>query len=74
LTGVLRPVLSSGKPVVILAETYTGAGELMMEAKRIIEKRLKAVYRSTRNVTNLGLIMRYVRLLKALQDVRAQGS
>ncbi len=70
LTGVLRPILRSGKPTVIIAETYTGAGELMMEYKRIIDEGLKALGKSVRNIVNPDLITRYVKLLKTIHDLK----
>lgn len=70
LTGVLRPILRSGKPTVIIAETYTGAGELMMEYKRIVDERLKALGKSVRNIIDPDLITRYVNLLKTVHDLK----
>jgi len=70
LTGVLRPIIMSGKPTVILAETYTGSGELMMEYGRIIKNRLKVLGRCTRNAADPKLIERYVKLLRTVHDIR----
>ncbi|MEM0050693.1 MAG: hypothetical protein QXW39_09210 [Candidatus Bathyarchaeia archaeon] len=70
LTGVLRPILRSGKPTVIIAETYTGAGELMMEYKRIIDEGLKAVGKSTRNILDPELITKYVKILKTIHQLK----
>lgn len=70
LTGVLRPILRSGKPVAIIAEAYTGAGELMMEYKRIIDEGLRAVGKSTRNILDPELITRYAKLLKVIHQLK----
>ena len=69
LTGVLRPIIMSGRPTVILAETYTGSGELMMEYRRIVEGGLRVLGRCARKVADPKLIEKYVKLLKAVYDI-----
>lgn len=71
LPGLLRPIIHSGKPTIIIAETYGGSGEYLFEYSRAKEQGYPIIGISTDNVTD-DRILNKVKLLETI--ARLKGS
>jgi hypothetical protein len=69
IAGLVRPILYSRKPVVIIAETYGGAGEYLMEYSRALEAGMPIVGIVARDLTH-GDVLKRVKLLEVVYRLR----
>ncbi|MGC9014753.1 MAG: fucose isomerase, partial [Thermoproteota archaeon] len=69
ITGFTRPILHSHKPTIIIAETYGGAGEYLMEYSRAIEAGMPVIGIVTRDISNEN-VLKMVELLKVVYKLR----
>jgi len=69
-TGYLRSIMRSGKPTIVIAYTYVGAGELLQSYSIASSEGYPVLGVAVRDVTNPERIKRYVRYLSALYRLR----
>ncbi len=69
LPGLLRPIIYSGKPAIIIAEAYGGAGEYLFEYSRAKEQGFPIIGISTDDVANDHVLSK-VRLLETIAKLR----
>jgi len=67
--GVLRPILLSGKPAVVLSETYVGSGEFLMEYSRALSSGMPVVGFSMRGIPDVEQVAEYVNLLDVVHKL-----
>lgn len=67
--GLIRPILQSGKPTVLIGETYGGAGEYLIEYSRARSLGMPVVGVSTRDVTNKE-VLENAKLLDVIDKLR----
>lgn len=68
--GLLRPFLWSSKPVVLLGETYGGAGDFLLEYSRAIKEEYPVVGCITKKIDDEKLLKRYIKLLEVILRLR----
>jgi hypothetical protein len=69
IAGLIRPILYSHKPTVIIAETYGGAGEYLMEYSRALEAGMPIVGIVTRDITSENALKK-IELLEVICKLR----
>jgi hypothetical protein len=69
-TGYLRSVMRSGKPTIVIAYTYVGAGELLQSYAIAVGERYPVLGVAVRNVTDPERIKKYIRYLLALYRLK----
>jgi L-fucose isomerase-like protein len=69
IAGLIRPILYSHKPTVIIAETYGGAGEYLMEYSRALEAGMPIVGIVTRDITSEN-VLKKIELLEVICKLR----
>lgn len=67
--GLIRPILQSGKPTILVGETYGGAGEYLPEYSRAQSLDKPVVGISTRDITN-EKVLENVKLLDVIEKLR----
>lgn len=70
LHGLVRPIIESGKPTVLIAETYGAAGDLLLEYPRAEAEGRRVLGIVTREVESEELLRRYVRYLYVIHKLR----
>ncbi|MCD6470479.1 fucose isomerase [Candidatus Bathyarchaeota archaeon] len=63
LYGLVRAIIGSEKPTILIAETYGAAGDLLLEYSRAKAERKRVTAVITRDIENEKLLQRYVRYL-----------
>jgi hypothetical protein len=69
-TGYLRSIMRSGKPTIVIAYTYVGAGELLQSYPIALGEEYPVLGVAVRNITNPERIKKYVRYLLTLYKLR----
>lgn len=69
ITALVRPILHSFKPTVIIGETYGGAGEYLLEYSRAREAGMPVIGTVTRDVSSED-VLRKVKLFEVIQKLR----
>ncbi|WP_069806622.1 fucose isomerase [Vulcanisaeta thermophila] len=69
ITGLMDPIVMSGKPVLVIAESYAGAGEYMMSIAKARDEGYPVIGVATRDITNPKVLSK-VRYLIALARLR----
>ena len=69
ISGLLKPFLYSGKPVIMMAETYGGSGEFLLEYSKALKLGMPVVGIATREIWS-GEVISKIRLLKVLHELR----
>ncbi|KXA91223.1 hypothetical protein AKJ57_01985 [candidate division MSBL1 archaeon SCGC-AAA259A05] len=67
--GLIRPILQSGKPTILVGETYGGAGEYLPEHSRAQSLDMPVVGISTRDITNKK-VLKNVKFLDVIGNLR----
>ena len=70
IPGIVRPVLMSGLPTVVINETYGGSGEFLLEYSKALKEEKPIVAASTRNVADEALLKKYVGYLVAIARLK----
>lgn len=63
LYGLAKPIIDSDKPVILIAETYGGAGDFLLDYSRARIENKKVIGIVTRNVEDEDLLKRYITYL-----------
>ena len=71
LYGLVRPIIESNKPTVMIAETYGGAGDFLLEYPRARAEGRRILGIVTRNVEDRELLRRYVGYLYVIHKLRS---
>ena len=72
LTGLIRPILYSFKPTIMIAETYGGAGDFLLEYPRARESGLPVIGFQVRDIADERILgrVKLFDVIKKLQDSR----
>ena len=72
LPGVLRPIIYSGKPTVIIAETYGGSGEYLFEYSRAREQGFPVIGISTDDVASESVLkkVKYIEVIARMRGAK----
>ena len=70
LYGLVRPIIGSDKPTVLIAETYGAAGDLLLEYPRAKAEGKRVLGIITREIESEELLKRYVGYLYAIHKLR----
>ncbi|MCD6536139.1 MAG: fucose isomerase [Thaumarchaeota archaeon] len=70
LYGLSRPIIEAGKPTILVAETYGGAGDFLLEYARAKSEGKRVLGVITRDVENEDLLRRYVKYLQVIYKLR----
>ena len=70
-TGYLRVLTRSGKPTIIIAYTYVGAGALMLAYSKAVKEGYPVVAEVVRDISNPERINRYVKMLETIGKLRS---
>jgi len=65
-----RPIIWSGKPTVLIGETYGGSGDFLMEYSRSIQEGKPVIGLVTRDIEDQDLLCKYVRYLDVMHKLR----
>lgn len=66
--GATRVFIESGKPVILIAESYGGGGEFLLEMRRAVEEKRRVVGISVRDLDN-DIVIRKIKLLYTLHKL-----
>lgn len=66
IPGIVRPILMSGVPTLVVNETYTGSGEFLLEYSRALRAGKPVLAVSTRSPADRQVLKRYVGYLVAI--------
>jgi len=69
IAGLVRPILFSGKPVIMIAETYGGSGEFLLDYPTAIKEGMPVIGMIVRDVADKAVIER-VKLLEVIHKLR----
>ncbi|MET1160403.1 MAG: fucose isomerase [Thermoprotei archaeon] len=69
ISGLLKPVIQSGKPVVLISETYGGSGDYLLDISEAIERNYPVIGISTRRPYDTVLLRRMVNYLVMLDKL-----
>ena len=69
ISGLVKPFLHSGKPVIMIAETYGGSGDFLLEYSRALKQGMPVVGVSAREVWSDQVISK-IKLLKVIHELR----
>jgi len=70
ISGLLKPLLNTGKPIVIINETYGGSGDYVLEYGEAVKKGLPVLGISTRKPYDPALLKKMVNYLVLLDKLR----
>lgn len=70
--ALMRPILYASKPTIIIAETYGGAGDLLLEYPRARESGMPVIGFQVRDVADENILskVKFFDVIKKLQDSR----
>ena len=63
LYGLAKPIIDSDKPVILIAETYGGAGDFLLDYNRAQIENKKVIGVVTRDIEDENLLKRYITYL-----------
>ena len=69
IMGFIDPIIRSGKPTIIIAESYAGAGEYMLGISKAVDEGYPVIGIATRNITSQEALAK-VKYLIALARLR----
>lgn len=69
ITALARPILHSSKPTIVIAETYGGAGDYLLEYAKAQNAKMPVIGTVTRDICNEE-ILKKVKLLEVIQKLR----
>jgi L-fucose isomerase-like protein len=69
IMGYIDPIIRSGKPVIIIAEAYAGAGEFMLGLSKAVDEGYPVIGVATRDITSKYAISK-IKYLIALAKLR----
>ncbi len=72
-TGYLRTIMRSGKPTIVIAYTYVGAGELLQSYPKAVEEGYPVIGVTVRDVTNSDRIRKYVNYLLTIHRLKSSN-
>ena len=70
IPGIVRPVLMSGLPTIVINETYGGSGEFLLEYSKALKEGMPVIAVSTRNMADEALLKKYVGYLVAIARLK----
>lgn len=69
LYGLAKPIIDSDKPVILIAETYGGAGDFLLDYSRARIRNKKVIGVVTRNIEDENLLKRYITYLYVIHKL-----
>jgi len=70
-TGYLRTIMRSGKPTIVIAYTYVGAGELLQSYSKAIKEGYPVIGVAVRDVSNPDRIRRYIKYFEVIHKLKS---
>lgn len=70
ISGLLKPLLDTGKPTILINETYGGSGDYVLEYGEAVKKGLPVLGISTRKPYDPGLLRKMVNYLVLLDKLK----
>jgi len=72
ISGLARPIIQSGKPVILIAETYGGSGDYVLEYPRALAEGYPVIGIATRDVSDHKVLskIKYLEVIYRLKNSR----